>query len=321
MILVTGGTGFIGTHLVRRLAASGQMVRCLVRRRAGPRNLPPGVEAVYGDLASGEGLEAALGGADTVIHLAGVTKALSPAGYYAGNERATRNLAVALAGRSTRLVHVSSLAAIGPSLDGNPIDEDAEPHPLTHYGKSKLEAERAVRALAPDAVIVRPPVVYGPNDTDVFQLLKWISQGFVLQIGGGERWFSAIYVKDLVEGLIVAAGSAVASGHAYFLAHAKPASWSQFRASAARIMNRTPRVVTVPAALAHAAGWGAEIWSRITRNPGILSRGKVAEARCKFWTCDVRRAAADLGFIAPTSLEDGLAETLAWYKEAGWLTY
>ncbi|HXB69364.1 MAG TPA: NAD-dependent epimerase/dehydratase family protein [Candidatus Acidoferrales bacterium] len=335
MILVTGGTGFIGAHLVRRLAASGQAVRCLVRRQASPRNLPSGVEAVYGNLISGEGLPEALRGTDTVIHLAGVTKALAPADYYAGNALATRNLlgalaaalAGGLAGRGPRLVHVSSLAAVGPSLDGKPIAEDAEPHPLSHYGKSKLEAERAVQELAPDAVIVRPPVVYGPGDTDVFPLLKSISKGFVLRLGGGERWFSAIYVEDLVEGLITAAGSTGlqqingARGRTYFLAHAKPVSWSQFGAAAARIMNRTPRVLEVPAAIAHVAGWGAEIWSRITRKPGIVSREKVAEAQCKFWTCDVGRAARELGFQAPTSLENGLAETLACYKEAGWLTY
>ena len=331
MILVTGGTSFIGAHLVRRLAASGQAVRCLVRRHASPRNLPSGVAAVYGNLISGEGLAEALRGADIVIHLAGVTKALAPADYYAGNALATRNLAGAmagaLAGRGLRLVHVSSLAAIGPSLDGKPICEDAEPHPLSHYGKSKLAAEHAVRELAPDAVIVRPPVVYGPGDTDVLQLLKPISKGFVLNIGGGERWFSAIYVEDLVEGLITAAGSTGlqqingARGRAYFLAHAKPVSRSQFGAVAARIMNRTPRVLEVPAAIAHVAGWGAEIWSRITRKPGIVSREKVAEAQCKFWTCDVGRAARELGFQAPTSLENGLAETLACYKEAGWLTY
>src|SRR5947209_4892788 len=216
MILVTGGTGFIGAHLVKRLTASGQTVRCLVRRQASPRNLPAGVETVYGNLITGEGLPDALRGADTVIHLAGVTKALAPADYYAGNALATRNLAGAMAhardGRRARLVHVSSLAAIGPSLDGEPIDENAEPHPLSHYGKSKLEAEQAVRELAPDAMIVRPPVVYGPGDKDVFQLLKSISKGLVVHIAGGERWFSAIYVEDLVEGLITAAGSSAASG-------------------------------------------------------------------------------------------------------------
>ena len=158
MILVTGGTGFIGTHLLEKLVASGQAVRALVRRTgAKPRSLPAGVETVYGDLASGAGLAEALRGVDAVIHLAGVTKALRPGDYYTGNVRATEQLVHAMAGQGIRLVHVSSLAAIGPSEAGVPLAEDAEPHPLTHYGKSKLAAEKVVRDLAPYAVIVRPP--------------------------------------------------------------------------------------------------------------------------------------------------------------------
>src|ERR1035438_7933055 len=171
VILVTGGTGFIGTHLLEMLAAQGESVRALIRRTQVPRSLPAGVETVYGDLASGDGLAEALGGADVVIHLAGVTKALRPEDYYRGNVHATDQLVRAMAGRGVRLVHVSSLAAVGPTKPGAPLTEDAEPHPFTHYGKSKLLAERVVRELAPDAVIVRPPVVYGPRDTDVFPLL------------------------------------------------------------------------------------------------------------------------------------------------------
>ena len=319
MILVTGGTGFIGSHLLERLSALGEPARCLLRRKVVPRRLPAGIEAAYGDLTSGEGVAEAVSGAHTVIHLAGVTKALAARDYYAGNVRATETLAHALAGRAVRLVHVSTLAAIGPSRDGTPVDEDAQPRPLTHYGKSKLEAERTVRALAPDAVIVRPAVVYGPRDTDVFQLLRSISKGWVLEIAGGERWFSAIYVGDLVEGLLAA--SRGAPGRAYFLAHSQPVSWSELAAAAARIMSRRPRVVRVPARVAYAVGFCAEVWSHVTRRPGIISREKVAEARCRWWTCDTRRAAAELGFEARTPLAAGLAQTLAWYKEAAWLKY
>lgn len=321
MILVTGGTGFIGMHLLEKLVAKGEAMRALVRRTRAPRWVPAGVETVYGDLASGAGLAEALRGADTVIHLAGVTKALRPEDYYTGNVRATEQLAHAMAGRGMRLVHVSSLAAVGPATGGAPLAEDAEPHPLSHYGKSKLDAERVVRRLVPDAVIVRPPVVYGPRDTDVFPLLKSISKGLVLEMAGGERWFSAIYVKDLVEGLLAAAGTPRAAGRVYFLAHAKPVSWRQLGASAARIMARTPRVVTVPFAVANAVGACAEVWARWRGKPGILSREKIAEARCMAWTCDTRHATQELGFVAPTSLDEGLAATLAWYKEAGWLTY
>src|SRR5712664_196996 len=143
MILVTGGSGFIGSHLVDRLCSCGESVRCLLRRK-NYRDLPPQAEAVFGELVGGAGLEEALRGVDTVIHVAGVTKALAAADYYAGNVRATENLARATAGRAIRLVYVSSLAAAGPSPDGTPIGEDAEPRPLTHYGKSKLEGERVV---------------------------------------------------------------------------------------------------------------------------------------------------------------------------------
>ena len=178
-----------------------------------------------------------------------------------------------------------------------------------------------VRDLAPDAVIVRPPVVYGPRDTDVFQLLKSISKGLVLEMAGSERWFSAIYVKDLVAGLLAAARAPRAAGRTYFLAHAQPVSWRQLAASAARIMARTPRVVTVPFAVAYAVGACAELRARLFGKPGIVSREKIAEARCRLWTCDTTRAAGELGFVAPTSLDEGLEQTLAWYKEAGWLTY
>jgi nucleoside-diphosphate-sugar epimerase len=316
MTVVTGGTGFIGAHLIEKLVASGVTVRALVRRKT---VLPAGVEPFSCDLADAACVSEALRGAGTVIHLAGVTKALRTQDYYTGNVRATENLARALARRDVRFVHVSSLAAMGPSGDGEPVREDAEPHPLTHYGKSKLEAERVVRELAPGAVIIRPPVVYGPRDRDVFQLLKSISRGVVLEIAGGERWFSAIYVKDLCEGLLAAARNPQAAGRAYFLAHARAISWNDFAAAAAKILRRTPRVVRVPASLAYLVGAGAEMWARVTGKPGIVSREKIREALCPAWTCDTRRASEELEFTAPTAIAEGLAETLAWYREAGWL--
>ncbi|HWB85650.1 MAG TPA: NAD-dependent epimerase/dehydratase family protein [Bryobacteraceae bacterium] len=320
MILVTGGSGFIGGHLVELLAARGEAVRCLVRPRSSLQYLRA-AEFAYGDLAKGQGLEAALDGVDTVIHAAGVIKALTPEGYFEGNTKASENLARAIGGRPIRLVHVSSLAAIGPSVDGVPITEDAEPHPLTYYGKSKLEAERTVRRLLPDAVIVRPPVVYGPRDTGVLQMFKSVSRGLALEIAGGDRWFSAIYVKDLVRGLVAAARSPAAAGRSYFLAHPAPVSWGGLTTAAARVMGRPARIVRVPVAAAQALGYFSEVWAWIARKPGIVSREKIREALCPFWTCDTRRAAVELGFEAGTALETGLAETLKWYKEARWLRF
>ncbi len=318
MILITGGTGFIGSHLVEALCNRREPVRCLIRNG---RKLPSGALACHGDLVSGASIEAALEDVDTVIHLAGVTKALSRDEYYAGNARATENLVKAIlqARREIRLVHVSSLAAIGPGLNGAPVTEDTEPHPVSYYGKSKLEGEKIVHALLPQAVIVRPPVVYGPRDTDVLQLLKSVNQGFAVEIAGPERWAQVIYVKDLVEGMLAAARSPQACGRAYFLAHPLAVSWAELRSTAARIIGKQPRVLKIPSSLAFAVAACAELWSKLTRKPGIISRDKIREALCPAWTCDTGRAAAELGFHAQTNLETGLAATLAWYKEAGWL--
>jgi len=169
MILVTGATGFIGSHLAEALLARGENVRALVRPTSSRRFLPR-LDVICADLLTGAGIDEALVEVRTVFHLAGATKALHARDFYTANVKATETLARRVAGKGIRLVHVSSLAAAGPSCPGAPIDEQAQPHPVTHYGKSKLEGERIVRSLVPDAVIVRPPVVYGPRDTDVFQI-------------------------------------------------------------------------------------------------------------------------------------------------------
>lgn len=322
MILVTGATGFIGSHLVERLVAQGRAVRCLVRRSSAVAGLPAAVELAHGDLESGAGLAEALRGADTVIHLAGVTKASVPADYDRGNAAATAQLLRA-AGDVRRLVHVSSLAAAGPSAGNRPLSEEDPPHPVSHYGRSKLAGEQLVRQspLSGRSVIVRPPVVYGPRDRDVYQMIRGLARGWMLQIGRVRRYFSMIYVTDLVEGLIAAADREGVAGRVFYLAHSSPASWDEFGNTAARLMGRRVRTLMIPESAAYALGWCAEAWTRFSGTPGILSRDKVAEACCAGWVCDPRRAGRELGFCASTGLEDGLRRTLDWYREAGWLKF
>ena len=327
LILVTGGTGFVGSHVVERLVAASARVRCLVRASSSLRYLPrEGVELVQGDLAAGTGIEAAVEGADVVVHVGGVTKALSEDAFYRGNLRATENLlhACKRQGDSVRrFIHVSSLAAIGPSPDLAPLDEDAAPHPLTWYGRSKLAAEGAVRAstLAGRAVILRPPVVYGPRDTDVFEVFRSVAKGMMVRIGRDESYFSYIHVKDLAEALWLAVSSEEAAGRTYFVANPEPVSWTAFAETAASIMGRRVRSVGVPAPLAYLAGWCAEGMSRLRGKPGIVSRQKIIEARCRYWTCDPSRARQELGFQPARSLREGLEETLAWYKDSKWLKW
>ena len=323
MILVTGGTGFIGSHLVERLAAKGRAVRCLVRRAG--TNLPAAVELARGDLETGAGLAEALRGVDTVIHLAGVTKARTVADYHRGNALGTATLlrAASRFDEVQRFVHVSSLAAAGPSPADRPLTEADEPRPISHYGRSKLAGEQAVRQspLCERTLIVRPPVVYGPGDRDVLQMLRTVARGWMAQIGTAPRRFSHIYVGDLVDGLIVAADCIAPSvgGELFYMAHATPVTWGEFGNVAARLMGRRMRTVAIPETAAYVLGMCAEWWSGLTGTPGILSRDKVREACCAGWVCDPGRARRELGFSADTTLEMGLRRTINWYKEAGWL--
>ncbi len=317
-VLVTGSTGFIGKHLLPRLTGSGAPIRCLVRR---PLSIP-GAETVRGDLATGEGLREAARDVDLVLHLAGVTKALRPEDYDRGNATGTGNL-VANCPPGAKLIHISSLAAAGPSPDGLPLREDATPRPVSLYGRSKLASEEAVRAspLAARAVILRPAVVYGPADTDVYQAFRSVARGVFATIGSGQARFSYIYVEDLVDAILAAASSPVAEGRTYFLANPKPVSWFDFASLAGQQMGHKVRFLRIPLSAAWLAGWAAELSARFRRErPGILSRDKVREAAHPDWICDPDRAFRDFGFLPTTSLANGMAVTLAWYKKAGWLT-
>jgi len=293
-----------------------------VRRSSTAGNLPRAIELAYGDLESGAGLAEAVRGVDTIIHLAGVTKARTIADYDRGNAVATANLLRA-AGNVERFVHVSSLAAAGPSPADRPLTETDEPRPVSHYGRSKLAGEQAVRRspLAERTVIVRPPVVYGPRDRDVLQMLRTVARGWMAKIGAAPRRFSHIYVGDLVDGLIAAADCAGAGGQVFYLANAAPVSWDEFGSVAARLMGRKLRTVAIPEKAAYGLGLCAEWGTRLSGKPGILSRDKVREACCAGWVCDPGRARRELGFCAPTGLEEGLRRTLDWYKEAGWLKF
>src|SRR5439155_1323714 len=223
-VFVTGGTGFVGAHLVKALCARGDSVTALVRKPALAARLgwDDAVRLQHGDLDDEAALRAGCAGADVVYHVAGKIAARNAAEFMATNRDGTANvLEAARDAGARRLLFVSSLAVAGPTTPGHPIDESRPPQPVTDYGRSKHAAEVLVRAMPPSLpwTIVRPPVVYGEWDRGTLKIFQLARRGVVPVFGDGSQELSVIHAEDLARSLIAAATSPAAVGRVYFAAH------------------------------------------------------------------------------------------------------
>jgi nucleoside-diphosphate-sugar epimerase len=331
--LITGASGFIGTHLATSLVGEGHEVRCLVRRSSQTEQLSAlGSELVYGDVTDADSVTAAVRGVDVVFHLAGLIKALTYEDLLRVNEQGTRHVAQACAerGQPPVMVLVSSLAAAGPSSSDRPRLESDPAEPVSNYGRSKRAGELAALAFADrmPLTIVRPPVVFGEGDLSMLSMFRPIKMlGLHLVPGFTERRASMIHAADLVDGLIRAAelgerivpGQAADSAHGYyFLAAERSPTFAEWGQLIARSLGcRRLRVVRAPEAL----GWGLaglnEAWARIRRRPHIFNLDKLREATAGSWECRADRAREQLGFSVAANLEKRFAQTARWYRRHG----
>lgn len=318
--LVTGATGFVGSHLVELLAEEGVRVRALVRRTSDTRLLRElGAECIEGSLEDERGLRRASEGVDIVFHLAALTRARSREEFSRVNARAVEPVAAAAAGAGARLVYLSSLAAVGPARGGQAVTEADLPRPMTDYGRSKLEGEAACRATGRgDFVILRAPAVYGPRDRDIYRFFAMAARGFIAMPTGPERRVQMLYVRDLAEALL-AAGGTKTPGALYHVAEARSYSWREVCELVGGAMGREVRVVPVPPLLVSAAAGMWELGARAVGRATIFTRDKARELLAPGWLCETAAAERELGFRAGTPLATGLTATAEWYRARGWL--
>jgi nucleoside-diphosphate-sugar epimerase len=325
LALLTGASGFIGSHLAEDLLAKGFRVRALVRTTSDLKWLKGlELELAYGSFDDQASLADAVRDVDYIFHIA-AAKSGSRDRIFRDNVEATVSLARAAVENAPgirRFVFSSSQAAAGPS---DRLEEPrCEPHqcrPLSDYGRSKLEAERRLMKLADQIplTIIRPPTVYGPRDTDVLLYFQWINRGLTLLPGFKKRYVNLIFVGDLTEGMIAAARSDAATGRTYFLSHPQSYSWQEISSAIARSLDKKTLPLRIPLGLARFAALLAEGGAMAAGKNSIFNRQKVREMSQKYWTCSPGRAEKDFGFRCRHDLKRGLNITARWYRENGWL--
>ena len=299
-LAVTGGTGFVGTHLVDAARAAGHQLRALTRRDQPPRE---GIEWIGGDLGSRAALERLVDGADAIVHVAGTISAPNAAGFEKGNVAGTlAMLAAATAGGVRRFVHVSSLAAREPKL--------------SLYGSSKARAEELVHNSGLDWSIVRPPAVYGPGDKETLELFRMAKLGLMLMPPKGR--VSVIHANDLARLLLALAGPVVPSNMLIEADDGRPGGWThrEFARALANAVGTKATVISSPGILLRFA---ARVDQLLRGEKAKLTADRAAYFSHRNWVIEPKRACPPQLWQPRIDTLQGLKDTAEWYRAQAWL--
>jgi len=299
-IAVTGGTGFVGSHLIDAALGAGHEIAALTRRDQEPRD---GVTWVAGSLEDRDALRRLATGSDAVIHVAGVLNAPDAAGFEAGNVAGTlAMLSNATAGGVHRFVHVSSLAAREPRL--------------SLYGGSKARSEALVETSGLDWAIVRPPAVYGPGDRETLDLFKMARHGLMLMPPAGR--FSLLHAHDLAALLLALADPAAPTKIVIEPDDGRPAGWShrEFAAALGQALDKKPIVVSAPEAALRLAARADRL---VRGDKAKLTPDRAAYFSHRDWVVDPAKAPPPGLWSAQIPTEAGLRDTARWYLDRHWL--
>lgn len=324
--VVTGATGFVGSHLIDYLLASGADIVCPVRnihnlKQLSNKNIT---------ITTFEELEKEIGSkgnVDYFFHVAGATRALSYKDYFSANVELTeRLLQMILRGTDSkflkRFVFISSQAVSGPAVNSStPVTESNAPNPVSWYGRSKLEAEQVVHKYSDKirVLIIRPSTIFGPRDTDVLGVFKSCKYHLAPCLTGKDRMVSVIYVEDLIHGIIEATLSHETVGKTYFLTNQEPVVWRDFIREVGRLMESSVVILPIPRFVLKPFGLISDIVGKFTDKPSLFRTEKIREMDQRFWICSPESAHRDFGWVAQNELSLSLTKTFKWYKDHGWL--
>jgi dihydroflavonol-4-reductase len=338
-VAVTGGTGFVGSHVVELLLERGHEVNCLVLPREGALWLEllrddarysSRLAFFEGSVTDRSSLAPFLAGCQAIVNVAGLTRCKTEEGFLAVNSGGAVNLvetSLSLSDGPRHIVSMSSLAASGPCDPEDPaigacLDEDCPQRPLTPYGRSKAALEAALRPYDEEGrmrcTFIRAPGVYGPRDRDFLEYFKLVKRG--LRVIVGERnVMSLVYVKTLAQAIVSCLGNPASYGHAFFVADEGEYDWDDFSSMVEASLGKRTLRLQIPEAFVAVVAFFSEAAKPFMKRPPLLDKHKLLEIRQHRWVVSTAKAQRLLGFepVAPTA--EAIAETGRWYQAEGWI--
>ncbi|MBU2589247.1 MAG: NAD(P)-dependent oxidoreductase [Nanoarchaeota archaeon] len=325
--LVTGSTGFIGSHLVEALLDKGINVRCLLREnKSNEKYLKKlDVQKFYVKNYSVEELNKskALENIDYIFHTAGVTKGINFNDFKDGNYKPTFALVQSLLEQKNsdlkRFVYLSSTAVAGPSQSLNePIVNPEHVSFIEHYGASKYLGELVVKNSRLPYTILRPGGVYGPRDIDYFNLFKSIRKRINPFFGNKNKYHAIIHVNDLVKGIIDATFSDKSAYQYYYLCNDEPVSWEALQSEIVNAVGKKVFTINFPSFFMDMATFFGELYSKISKKHSLLNKQKLMLSKPDYWIFSNEKAKKDFNFKPSISLEEGVKATYNWYLQNYW---
>jgi len=326
-VLITGATGFIGSHLADKLLEKGYTVIATIRKTSNLQWLvDKPIQLIEASLDDKAKLRHIVKDVDYVYNVAGVIAAKSYEDFLRANRDGTRNLIEAVYEANPnikRFVQISSQAVAGPtaSLDA-PVKESDECHPITSYGKSKKEGEDVVLSYKDKLpiTIVRPPSVYGPRDPAIRDIFRIGKMGLGPLMGFNDKYVSLIHCEDLVRGIILAGESEKSIGEIYFITSKEFYNWPRIMEVLKIALGKKLFLkIRIPQPLVLGAGGISEFFGNFSKKPPVFDKEKALDFIQDYWICSPEKAKKDLGFESQIELQDGFNETAKWYIDNKWI--